>query len=114
MQITLTEEQLKQIWAYNEQNLLKAVSVDDFLIGTAEALRYGDKVLSKAEKDEFVSQAKVILSTKLWGIIVNEMRGAAYKKMFEKSEGWEDMTYGKALLYTLEVMEKKLDTLSKM
>lgn len=70
--------------------------------------------LPEKNKKTLIQDAEIIKQTDLWNMLVNEMKYIARKKMYDESRCWEDMLGGKFMLYTLDVMEKKMDKLSKM
>jgi len=70
--------------------------------------------ISEEERKTFIQDAKHISELPLWKKLMEEMRFIACRKMFEESKSWEELLGGKFMLYTLDVMEKKIGKLKRM
>ena len=70
--------------------------------------------LSHEERLVLVEEARLIKSTKLFERLLVSMDTTARKRMFDKSQSWDDMYFGKATLYTVDVLRTKIETLSKL
>lgn len=60
------------------------------------------------------SDARTILELELWKQLTKDMKYIANKKMYISSTSANDMIFGKAVLYTLEVMDKKMRNILKL
>ena len=67
----------------------------------------GDKLTS------YQLQADDLLKTSLFKDLLTEMRRVACIQMFNKSQTLDDIRYAKAMLHSIDVMEKKVIALSK-
>ncbi len=56
----------------------------------------------------YASEAKAILSMEFWKELMNSIRYEAAKVMYEKSLSYDDVRGGKFMLYTIELINKKL------
>lgn len=65
------------------------------------------------EKDVLIAEAKLIRDSRLWERLTVSSKIGAQKLMFEKSKTIDDMVFGKALLYTIDMLDKRLKTISK-
>jgi len=104
------QEQLNKV----VKNLFNGVTEDDVLQQNGKQILKKGKPLSKAEVKAYSVEAQDILKTKVWEEIYNSLRLAANKKMYEDSTSFEDMYFGKAMLWNLNVIKKKLENLSKL
>lgn len=94
--------------------LYHAVSEDDFLRWNGSTLVMNGRALSKQEVHEIASEADTLKRMHLWQTLQTEMRWTANDAIFNKSTTADDLIFPKAVLYTLDVMTKKLDNLSKL
>lgn len=77
-------------------------------------LAYKKNILPQAQKERIIGEAKAILSSELWNMIMDDMKQVACKKMYEESTDFEMLRFGKAMLYTLDVLKQKLYNLHKL
>jgi hypothetical protein len=87
------------------KNLLKAITLN-------EALRF-DK-LSSEEKRFYAEEARLITNTKLYHAISSDIKQRAHEKMFIKSNNFDDMMFGKAMLYNLDLIDQTLNAFKKI
>ena len=64
-------------------------------------------------KNVLIADSHLILETELWKRVVQSTKWQAQKMLFEKSQTVEDMIFGKAFLYTIDLLDKRLKTISK-
>jgi len=83
-------------------------------ITSTGALTYKGKIVPEAQKRRIAEEAKLILSLEFWGILMDDMKQVACRKMYEEATNEELLVGGKWMLYTLDVMYKKLYNLSKL
>lgn len=103
--------------------LLNATTEDDFmqvlmkkdLRGTkGYGIMVGGKVLSKEETKSLVSEARIIQRTKLWKLMTKSQKWIANDKIQNKSVTTDDLHFPKAILYNIDVWEKKLMNISEI
>ena len=87
------------------KHLYCAITEDDFV---------QTKDMDKAEQLQLKEEAKYLREMQLWQQLSKEMKLAANERMFTKSNTTDDMIFGKAMLYTLEVMRVKINNLTKI
>lgn len=73
----------------------------------------GSKGLTTEQKEHFGKEANMILNTDVWKWLKLEMEEVARKRMFDEAQSIDDMVFGKALLYELDVLQLKLIHLTK-
>ena len=96
------------------KNLFNAVTENDILVQNGKNLFYRGKPLSAEVKAKLISDANLLKSMDLWNILLDCMRYEANKVLYETSKTPEDMIFGKAMLYALQIMEKKVENLSRI
>lgn len=96
------------------QNLFNAVTEDDFLQIKPSGAYMGTQKLSPSTINSYIEQASTILQMELWSVIVKQMQLAANKRMYVESTSDDDLIFGKAMLYALDVLQKKLYNLSNI
>jgi hypothetical protein len=103
-------------WLLNKslKMLYNTVSEDDILRMRGTKLYIGDKMLTDGDRRSIKSGAVSIQSLETWKLLVKEMKYMSNKQMYENSSTVDDMIFGKAMLYTIDMMEKKIRNLSKL
>lgn len=71
-------------------------------------------LLSKEELAGCVSMAKTLERSQLWDMLLKDMKQVAARKAFNESTSFDDMLGAKYMLYTLDILEKKVSKLSKL
>jgi hypothetical protein len=95
---------IRKILNYILKNKLKALTEKD-LINWANADDNKRKI--------YIEQAKEISKLKLYKDIMKHLKASSQEMMFTKSKSWEDMYFGKAMLYNIDLIEQFIETLSK-
>jgi hypothetical protein len=70
--------------------------------------------LEEGQRKELAAQARFIKESDLWKRMLLETKRKAQQQMFEKSMSWDDMYFGKAMLYVIDMLDKRLEALSKL
>ena len=90
-------------------------------IGEDEVLKYqkGKFILRGTPLDDratgnFVSQANSIVKSQLWKHLTDDLKYIANQRMYEKSTTIDDLIFGKAMLYNIDILENKLKRLSTL
>lgn len=96
------------------KNLFNAVSDADFLRTHGKNIYIGNKKLSDQQAQELTNGARTLMKMNIWNVMLNQLKIAARRKMYEKSTSYNDMYFGKAMLYNIDVMEEKIKKLSQM
>lgn len=103
--------------------LFNAVTQDSFLqVVTTKTLQgqkissimSGNKMLEKDLVREYKDQAKQIIKTGVWLKVLDSMRWTANERLFKTAAVTEDMLYARAMLYTIDVIEKKFINISNI
>ena len=124
MTIKPTKEELELIKRYRKskssmlnfiiKDYFNGVTEDDVLQQKGLQLIKNGHPITKGEADAYRMGAVVILESPTWTEIYNSLRLEANRRMFEKSETIEDIVFGKAMLLSIETIQRKLENLSKL
>jgi hypothetical protein len=103
-------------WLLNKllSHLFNAITEDDILVSHNGSLFRKGQALTNAEVEELRSGAASIRQMHVFQQLLTEMKHAANKRMYESSQTLDDMIFGKAVLWTVDIMEKKLINLSNL
>lgn len=73
----------------------------------------GDKEIQEAEKSMIISEAQLFVKGKLWKVLQRDIKYIANKRMFINSRTEMDLVAGKLLLYLLDIINTRLQSLDK-
>ena len=95
-------------------HLFNAVTEDDYFYENREnkKLMIGNIPASDQKLKNFKSDAQMMLHSELWTQMMKDLQYAANKKMFLDSRNMDDIVFGKAMLFCLDVMNKKVKRIS--
>jgi len=96
------------------KNLFNAISEDDILKYEKGKFLLRGIPLDTRVTGNFVSQANSILKSQLWKHLTDDIKYISNQRMYEKSTTIDDVIFGKAMLYNLDILERKLERLSKL
>lgn len=100
---------------YVVKDLFNAITDEDVLRVDKQGVMYiGDNRIPSEVRNSLIEGAKAILAHEAWDILTKQMQLAANKRMYEESTSVDDMIFGKAMLYTIDVMQRKLYNLSNL
>lgn len=78
-------------------------------------LYLGDTEVSEAQFKDIVTQAEVLKKIDLLEILFREIEGVACSAIYKQGgDDAEMLKHGKSMLYTVDVMRKKIDNLSRL
>lgn len=98
------------------RNLFNTLTEDDIIKYDSSKKHFvvNGQAVPDSEAREIVNGASIVQQTLVWKLLVSEMKVLANKKMYFHSKNEDDILAGKMMLYTIDIMERKLDNLSKM
>lgn len=97
------KQYLSQLRAVNPDNVFK-IEVNGQGIPTGRAF-LGEKIIESNEVSVLREEARILKEFKLWSIFKDTLTEQAKRVMFEKSESFDDMKYGKAILFCVDLEE---------
>ena len=89
--------QVKEIPVITNKGVIKRV-----------AMFYRGKELSPDRVEQLRQSAQLFSDSDIWKILKNEVKYQANKKIYEESGSTIELIFGKSILRTIEVIEKKL------
>jgi hypothetical protein len=97
------------------KHLFNGITDDDIL----KVLPNGNVIYrGKPLKEEIIVQirdeAERFHNSALWKVLSKEVKYRANQRMFEKGMSESDMFVGKSILYTIDVIESKLNNLKRL
>ena len=103
-------------WLANKllKHLFNAVTEYDVLRFDGIHLWHRGRVLTQAEVQDLKSQADVMNHLALWVMLSTELKYTANEMIYQKSKTVDDLLFGKAVLYAVDVMQKKIDQIAKL
>lgn len=96
------------------KELFNGITADDVMKFDGRNFVVGDKVLPANDNIDIVSGAQTIKEMYVWKQLMKDMKWEANKRMYFDSKTTEDILAGKMILWTIDVIEKKLENLSKI
>lgn len=94
--------------------LFNSITEDDVLKIVGNNVYYKNTLLTKKQRDGIILEAKTIKDLAAFKIMVDELKWSANKKMYVNSNSVEDMVFGKAALWIIDILEQKINKLSQM
>ena len=96
------------------KNLLKTVDERDLLRpGPNGSIILKGHILRPEDVDSLKQDAEFIKNSTTFKFLLDDMRYISNQIMFEKCQSYDDMMFGKAMLYTIDILEKKVKNLAK-
>lgn len=96
------------------KDLFPSVEKDDTLHWENKRLFFKGKEVTRETLKDFSTQARVLKELPLFKILTDEMKLLAQKKIFDDTLTLEDMKIARMILWTIDVLGRKIDNLSKM
>jgi hypothetical protein len=94
--------------------LFNVVTEDDILIVKNGQFIVNGKLIDQMSRDDIISGADILKRMLVWQLLVKDLKWTANDAIFNKSKTEADLTFPKAILYCLDVIERKIENLSKL
>lgn len=97
------------------KRLFNTIDADDILHihRPTGAWMFQNRSLANEERDVIIAEAERFSSSKLWKLLQDDIKYQANRKMFILSKHTDDLVAGKFWLYTLDVLNTRLESLTK-
>lgn len=102
-----------QILNFLIKDLFLGITEKDVLRVSGKNVIIGGKVLSGNVKEELCNGASTIRSMFTWQAVMTDMKAVAMANLREAKTD-DDMYFAKAVLWSLQMIESKMENLSKM
>lgn len=94
------------------KKLFNTIGPDDILKQTKRGeWMYRGKLLSESDKNLLMAEAMQLSEMKLWGVLQDDVKWQANRKMFILGKTSEDLTAGKLWQYTLDALNTRIKSL---
>jgi len=93
------------------KDLYNGVTIDEVLWADKGRYYIGWHQVTPDEMAKYQIEAVMITDAPLWKTLTKNLKYLANKRMYEQSKAYEDMYFGKAMLYVIDVMEKTMISL---
>jgi len=103
----------RKLLNYLLKHLFNAITEDDILKISGNNVFIGNHLLPKQSIQSLVAEAEMFKNTELWKLLLNDGKREANKRMYEKSANYDDMYFGKAVLWIIDIFERKVDNIIK-
>ena len=92
---------------YVLRNVLNAIVLEDIITqdATTKKIYLGGKEVESGRVRQWQAEIKAIEGSDLWICIQESLQFQAQDKVFNKSLNFEDVTYGKSMLYNLSLIK---------
>lgn len=74
---------------------------------------FDNKVFTKQEIAVLKAEIDFIVKSRVWQILTNTLGDRARKVMFENATTFDDMRWGKAILYAIDIQQKIMEKIKK-
>lgn len=91
--------------AITERDLLRIIGRDRDGVWI---VMYRGKRMGSDKVERIKESAELFMKSDIWRILSREVKHEANKRMYDKSKSIADIMFGKAMLYDLEVIDKKI------
>ena len=96
------------------KHLFNSITEQDVLHVVGNNVFYKDTLLTKKQRDGIILEAKEIKNLAVYKILVDELKYSANKKIYQNSVTTDDLVFGKAALWVIDILETKINKLSQM
>lgn len=93
---------------YVMRHIFKGFVIGDLLTYNKASKMYflNGKQMSEPEVRILKEEAEYIKRTQLWGLVESNLTKKAHEKIVTESLNWEDVFFGKAMLYVVSVIQE--------
>lgn len=96
------------------KDLFNDVSEKDILRYVRGKFYFNGKVLTEAQQKDIILQAQALLKSDLFLLLMREMVYEGNKKIYHDSKDLQDLLAGKMVLWTVDVLKKKVENIAKL
>lgn len=75
---------------------------------------FKDKTLDAEQQEELVEDAARFANSAIWKLMTDDAKYHACLLMYERSQDFNGMMFGKAMLYSIDIISKRLSQISKV
>lgn len=103
----------KRFINYLVKDLFNTITVDDILRIENGQVMYKGKAIEKEKLVLLSEDAERLKNSSVLKLILKEVKFISNEKMYNKSKTIEDILFGKASLWVVDIIQKKVDYISQ-
>lgn len=88
------------------KHLLKAVTADEILVKSSNEWLVGSRKMSAERIQHLKEEARSLRESELYRLLIKEIGYQATLQRFDQAKTPDDMLFGKAMLYNLDLLKK--------
>ena len=96
------------------KHLLNAITLTDVIEYKQGNFYINNALISVEELQSITEEAKFIQNTRIWHLLQGTLAEQAKENIFNKSKNIDDIMFGKATLYAIDLQNKIIDKLRKL
>jgi hypothetical protein len=94
--------------------MFNAVTENDLLTIKGNSIFLGEKELDKTTVEQYIAEAHAIKKMTLYKALHKHFQAAANRHMFQQSKSIDDLTFGKAVLWNMDVYDKQITAIGNI
>ncbi len=98
----------RKLLNYLLKHLFNAITEDDVLRIRGGKVYVGKNMIPQSDVQNLISEAEMIQRMDLWKYLISDAKSAANDRMYKKSVSYDDMFFGKAALWIIDLLEMKV------
>lgn len=102
-----------KLFCYLMRHLFNAINDDDILTITRNGYQIGNRVLDKNQIEGLKNEAQVFKNSDVWDYVNNNLKYLANYRMYHGSKTVDDLVFGKAMLYNLDIINRLFNKISE-
>lgn len=96
------------------RKLFNTITADDILKLENQNMFLKGKRLTTEQITELKENAERFADSVVWKLLSDDIKYHANYLMYEKSKDYQDMMFGKAILYVVDIINKRLKWISRL
>ena len=96
------------------KNLFNMIDENDILQIRGNAIMFKGRRLEPERLQKIKDDAEQFAKSTIWQLLSNEVKFEANQRIYTKSQTVDDILAGKITLYILEIIQRKIETISKL
>lgn len=96
------------------KHLFNSITERDVLTVVGREVHYKNTLLTPQQRNGIIEEARVIKNLALWSILLDEIKYSCNKRIYTHASTTDDIVFGKAGLWIVDIIEQKVRKLSDM
>ena len=104
----------QRVLNYLLRHLFNAVTEDDVLIYKGNKFYVGGNELPDSDTQDIISGAKGMKEMYMFQLLMKDLKNEANKMIYKNGKTMEEVNFGRSVLWTVDVIERKIENLSNL